>query len=218
MTSIARASALALAVSIALSTAVSSASPLSVSPFSSAKPNVSDAIIGGDTDAIIGGDTDAIIGGDILDAIPPNLLIWGPIESVDPAKKTVVVLGQRLKANAGGSVLQDLQMSLQIGHVSSVAISGRLKSNGQLDSATMQILDKPYVAGSDFVFVTGKVKSVDGARAKVTVGGLKIDYSQLLSASSVQIEVGDLLTVAGTQPVLQGEVYAQAMRVDRQTH
>jgi hypothetical protein len=109
-------------------------------------------------------------------------------------------------------------MSLQIGNVSSVVISGRLKSNGQLDSAAMRILDKPYVAGSDFVFVTGKVKGVDAARGKVTVGGLEIDYSQLLSASSLQIEVGDLLTIAGTQPVLQGEVYAQAMRVHRQAH
>ena len=205
MKQLARASAVALAVSIALSAAVSSAAPLP-------GPNLT-SLSWKAPDAIIGGDTDAIIGGDLLSAIPPDLLIWGPIESVDPVKKTVVVLGQRLKANAANAFLHDLQTDLRTGNVCSVAVSGRLKPNGQLDSATMRILDKPYAAGSDLVFITGRISSVDMSLGKVAIGKVEIDYSQLLSAGILHVDVGDLLVVAGTQPVLLGTVYAQAVRV-----
>ena len=242
MNKLARTSAVALAVSIALSAAVSSAAPLPGSSLTSLNFSVpdaiiggdkdaiiggdkdaiiggdKDAIIGGDTDAIIGGDKDAIIGGDLLAAIPPDLLIWGPIESVDPVKKTVVVLGQRLKAHAAGAFLHELQVDRQAGNVSSVAVSGKLKPNGQLDSAAMRILDKPYAAGSDVVIVSGKIKSVDMSRGKAAIGGLEIDYSQLLSVANPSLQIGDLLVVVGTQPVLLGTVYAQALRVVSQAN
>jgi hypothetical protein len=70
----------------------------------------------------------------------------------------------------------------------------------------------PYVAGASKVLLKGKVTSVDTATGTLTIGKQVVDYTNLLADANVSYSVGTILTIVGTQPVLNGMLLANEIR------
>jgi hypothetical protein len=127
-----------------------------------------------------------------------QVILSGPIESVNRSANSIVVLGHQLTVrNAAG---------FQPGHV--VNVFGAVLSNGSTKAAIVQNTLR-YAAGGDQVAVTGVVRGVDGLSGRIIVDGAKVDYTALLGNGRFSPPaIGELVQVLGTQPRAGGIVLA----------
>ena len=177
--------------------------------------NGSDAIIGGDVranaiiggdvsaDAIIGGDRQkskrAIIGGDLDSMLARGVVAYGPIESLDPAKGLVVVLGQTFRFGGTADQMTLLKDRIAIGETILATVSGTVDSRGALRVKAMSLSDRQYVPGSTSVMVVGKVRTVDASLGAIAIGSLQVDYSAALAAGNIQFVQGQMVAIIGVQ-------------------
>ncbi len=209
-------SAVAVAVSLALSVPVSHASPRPQADFTN--PN---AIIGGDTQAIIGGDRakakrpNAIIGGDHFLRFPPEVLIWGPLSSIDLKDEVLTVLGQQFSAKGNRSELKRLQAQLESGQQVLIAVRGKIGKSGEMSGTTVRIFDQPRLHSNDTVLVSGRVDKLDESMALLSIGGLSVDYSAILSTSPVDIGIGDFIAIVATHSGTDELITADAIKIFR---
>ena len=212
MTARTRVTALALAVSIALGHAsVASAANQQTKAESYGKRAIiggdarANAIIGGDRlksgRAIIGGDnrSDAIIGGDIEAMLASGLVAQGPVESLDPTKSLVVVLGQTFRFGGTAEQMKLLRDRIAAGETILAAVNGAVDSTGAVRVKAMSLSSRQYVPGSTGVMIVGKVQSVDASRGSMTVGKLQVDYSAALAAGVIQLTPGQMVAMIGVQ-------------------
>jgi hypothetical protein len=76
------------------------------------------------------------------------------------------------------------------------------------------LLTEQYTAGASAVVAVTRVKSHDFSTGTLTtVGGLVIDYTQLLASQRISVSANDLIRVAGTQPQPGGTIVATALQV-----
>jgi hypothetical protein len=69
----------------------------------------------------------------------------------------------------------------------------------------------PYVAGVSKVRVKARVGSTDPVSGTLTIGGLVVDYTNQLSLNPTLAPVaGDVVEVAGVQPLANGTVFVGA--------
>ena len=127
-----------------------------------------------------------------------ELLLSGPVESVDRSTKTVIVLGHHLTILDSSRILP--------GH--KVNVFGKVGADGLTKAEFVQ--DTNIYAGSgDTVVVTGRVNAVDRSTGRVTIDGASVDYTALLSGSSFTApSVGAAVRVIGTQPAGKGVILA----------
>ena len=161
------------------------------------------AIIGGDnrSDAIIGGDAraNAIIGGDIEAMLASGIVAQGPIESLDPTKSLVVVLGQTFRFGGTAEQMKLLRDRIAAGEAIIAAVNGAVDGTGAIRVKAMSLSGRQYVPGSTSVMIVGKVQSVDASRGSMTVGKLQVDYSAALAAGVIQLTPGQLVAIVGVQ-------------------
>ena len=136
----------------------------------------------------------AVLPGDI------QLLVLGPIESIDVDTKTVIVLGQRVAApNLNGLAVGD-----------TAAIFGRLRNDGAILVSVIQ--DRgAYVAGANSILLTGVVQKADSVNGSAVVGGVSIDLTPTMAQGSFSPTAGSKLQVAGIQPLSRGVVIANGI-------
>jgi len=187
------------------------------------------AIIGGDTQAIIGGDTQAIIGGDRAKAkrpnaiiggdhflrFPPEVLIWGPLSSIDLKDEVLTVLGQQFSAKGNRSELKRLQAQLESGQQVLIAVRGKIGKSGEMLGTTVRIFDQPRLHSNDTVLVSGRVDKLDESMALLSIGGLSVDYSAILSTSPVDIGIGDFIAIVATHSGTDELITADAIKIFR---
>ncbi|MGD9599622.1 MAG: hypothetical protein AB7V24_14470, partial [Steroidobacteraceae bacterium] len=140
-------------------------------------------------------------------AAAQDLYVSGPVDAVDTGQSRISVLGQDIrvsraqlgkilagKLNAAGSQIQ-------------VLVSGPI-TDGRIAAKTLVVLADPYVAGASDVAILGYVTKVNGSVGRASIGRLNVD----LSALSQPVRVGDLVELAGTQPMLGGTLVAVEFR------
>jgi hypothetical protein len=143
----------------------------------------------------IGGTGSDAIGGTGRD----QLMLVGPIESVDQARGTITVLGRKFQlpsGNAGSQILSSYASGTSL----QIAVLGSLSTAGKMANLRVQMLAAPYVPGVSEVVLTGLVQAVDMSTGLAVINGISVDYNALLATRANAIRVGNLVTVRGTMP------------------
>ena len=125
----------------------------------------------------------------------PELLVIGPVESVDVSTRSATVLGQH--------VTLDNVESLDVHNT--LAVFGFWRADGTIQAATVRD-QGPYVAGATTVFLSGAVQRAEPSIGHVVVNGIKIDLTPAMAFGPVSPAVGSKLTVRGIQAVSHGVV------------
>ena len=122
-------------------------------------------------------------------------------------------MGKTLSLGKGSAALLSFNESLLAGKTVQVRIVAGFGKDGSLSQAKLTRVSGEYVAGVTDVIVSGKVTTVSASVGKVTVGGVKVDYTPLLAKQRVTLQVGDLISVVGTRPTASSEVVATGIGV-----
>src|ERR1700686_2962317 len=129
-----------------------------------------------------------------------DVVAVGPLEIVEATSVTVL----------GRSYHVDDATGLETGE--KVAVHGSLQQDGSVTNAWAEPMGA-YVAGSDRVFETGVVTSVNESFGRLSIGDSKIDYTAALSEPGAAIPAkGDLVAVTGIQPEVGGVVLGVTAR------
>src|SRR5882672_4071547 len=127
-----------------------------------------------------------------------ELVLSGPIESVDAASRSVTVLNHRISVvDVSGYGVGTL-----------VNVYGGLQKNSAISNALVENLSR-YASGSDQVFLKGAISAMDSSTGRISVGGALVDYTALLASSGFRVpRLGATVEVSGTQPGNRGVVLA----------
>ena len=129
-----------------------------------------------------------------------NVVAVGPLEFVQ--SNSVTVLGRSYHVDdAAGLATGD-----------KVAVHGDLQTDGSVSNAWAESMGT-YVAGSDRVFETGVVTSVNETFGRLSIGESKVDYTAALSEPGSSVPgKGDVISVTGIQPEVGGVVLGTTTR------
>ncbi len=127
-----------------------------------------------------------------------ELILSGPVESVDAASRSVTVLNHRISVvDVSGFGVGTL-----------VNVYGGLQKNSAVSNAVVENLSR-YASGSDQVFLKGAISAMDSSTGRISVGGAVVDYTALLATSGFRVpRLGATVEVSGTQPGIRGAVLA----------
>ena len=129
-----------------------------------------------------------------------QLLLSGPVESVDYKANTISVVGHKISVGDSAAYLPG----------SKINVFGGINSRGS--RAGVRATTNTYATGSDRVMVTGKVTAIDSMRGRVSVDGANVDYTSLLSRTDFALPaVGAAVRVVGVQPAGKGVILAKAI-------
>jgi hypothetical protein len=127
-----------------------------------------------------------------------ELLLAGPVESVNLATNTITVLGHRIAINDASTILP--------GH--KINVFGKIEFGGSTRAAIVQDTNT-YAGSGDQVLLIGKVDRVDRASGRLLMGGASVDYTALLAQPRFALPaVGNAIRITGTQPYSKGVVLA----------
>ena len=140
--------------------------------------------------------------------VGPDLLLVGPVGSIDPSGRILEVLGQSVITSdpsiAGPSPPRVGEM---------VAIAGRLTAAGRVIARRVVSIPDAFVDGATEVLVTGVVTSSQPSLAKASIGNLSTDYSASLHAGSLSLPVGSAVQITGIRVAESRTVLAFSTRV-----
>jgi hypothetical protein len=175
-----------------------------------------DAIVGTGVQAIVGTGVQAIVGtgGPKTDAIVGTgrtVTFRGLIEQVDFSKLQVSFLGQTLRMPSlkDTDTVQSVQTAIADGRYVELVVEVGIKA--QLTVRGIHVFDERYVPGASRVTVAGSVSKNDAAIAHAKVGEVSVDYSPLLTTSTVQHAPGDVILVDGIQPSYGSAIIANSI-------
>jgi hypothetical protein len=133
-----------------------------------------------------------------------DIIAVGPLEFKDA--ESITVLGRSY--HVGDTT------ALQSGE--KVAVHGYLQPEGSVTNAWAESLGD-YVAGSDLVYETGVVTSVNPTFGSLSIGDSKVDYTEEMSdPESSAPNRGDVIAVSGIQPETGGVVLGTTTRAGTQ--
>jgi hypothetical protein len=128
-----------------------------------------------------------------------ELLFSAPVQQIDTGADKVTVLGLQFHANTA---------KLSIGEI--VNVYGLLHKDGSIADTVVQGTQS-FGANGDPVFLKGVVTDVDAALGRAKVDGLTIDYTSQLANSAFTVpSIGDVISIAGSQPAAKGVLVATA--------
>jgi len=125
----------------------------------------------------------------------PELLVIGPVESINAVDRTATILGQRVH-----TAMVD---ALAVGNA--VAVFGTARADGTIEASAIQLRGM-YVPGATSIFVSGTVQRAEPALGRVVVNGVTVDLTSGMSHGMWSPAVGSRLAISGTQPVSRGLV------------
>jgi len=133
------------------------------------------------------------------------------VESLNASTREAVVLGQRVQLNAQqfARIRAVVRHDSAFGYQPYIEISGTDSRAGAILAKSIQRASVPYVAGATPVALRGFVSKAADSRGRLTVGELKVDAT----AATSNLNVGDLIELAGTQPNARGLAIATTLRV-----
>ena len=141
-----------------------------------------------------------INGGDIMVRMAGinggDLDVLGVVEGTESASAGIVVSGQTVHLTTNTKFTAESGASLAPGAL--VAVYGTINSDGTVSASEVNVLARPYVAGSTTLYVRGLVKSTNGALATAKVGNLSVDFSSSLYSGS-SITAGSVAEFSGLQ-------------------
>jgi hypothetical protein len=153
-------------------------------------------------------------GNSTADRIDFDDLVKGPVDSVDVAAGTLVVMAQTVLTDADTSFDDDIAgaslAGLNAGDI--VEVSGMRRADGDIQATRIE--GKP--AGTVFE-VTGFASSVDTAAHKLSVNALVVDYSAatVRDFANGQPANGDLVEARGNSVNASGELVASSIELKR---
>lgn len=153
-------------------------------------------------------------GNSTADRIDFDDLVKGPVDSVDAAAGTLVVMGQTVLTDADTSFDDNITGAslegLNAGDI--VEVSGMRRADGDIQATRIEA--KP--AGTVFE-VTGVASSVDTAAHKLNVNALVVDYSaaSVRDFANGQPANGDLVEAKGNSVKASGELVASSIELKR---
>ncbi len=129
-----------------------------------------------------------------------DVVAVGPLELIEANSVTVLARSYHVDDSAG----------LTTGD--KVAVHGNLQPDGSVSNAWVETVGT-YVAGSDSVFETGVVTSVNETFGRLSIGDSKIDYTAALSEAGSSVpDKGEIISVTGIQPEVGGVVIGTTTR------
>jgi hypothetical protein len=129
-----------------------------------------------------------------------ELLLSGPVESVDRKANTINVVGHQIAVRDSAAFLPGYKIN----------VFGGINAQGA--NAAIVQRTNAYAASGDRVMVTGKVTAIDSTRGRVLIDGANVDYTTLLARSDFSLPaVGDAVRVVGMQPAGKGTILASEM-------
>jgi len=153
-------------------------------------------------------------GNSTADRIDFDDLVQGPVDSVDAAASTLVVLGQTVLTDADTSFDDNIPGASRAGlHAGDIVeVSGMRRADGDIQATRIE--GKP--AGTVFE-VTGVASNVDTAAHKLSVNALDVDYSAatVRDFASGQPANGDLVEAKGNSVNASGELVASSIELKR---
>src|ERR1700686_4586566 len=99
-----------------------------------------------------------------------QLLVVGPVEAIDAANKTAIVLGQRVHAASLERVA--------VGNT--VAVYGTTRADGSIAASAIQSRGI-YVPGATSIFISGTVQKAEPSLGRVVVSGVNVDLTSVMS-------------------------------------
>jgi hypothetical protein len=153
-------------------------------------------------------------GNSTADRIDFDDLVKGPVDSVDAAAGTLVVMGQTVLTDADTSFDDNVPgaslAGLNAGDI--VEVSGMRRADGDIQATRIEA--KP--AGTVFE-VTGVASSVDTAAHKLNVNALVVDYSaaSVRDFANGQPANGDPVEAKGNSVNASGELVASSIELKR---
>src|ERR1700739_163721 len=123
------------------------------------------------------------------------LLVVGPVEAINAADNTAIILGQRVHTALAGR--------LSVG--SEVAVFGITQADGSIVASSLQSRGL-YIPGASPIYLSGTVQKVEPSVGRAVINGVTVDLTSIMSYGTVFAEVGSKVTVSGTQPVSGGRV------------
>src|SRR6266446_6102041 len=124
-----------------------------------------------------------------------QLLVVGPVEAINAANKTAIVLGQTVRAPN----LETLAMG------NTVAVYGTIRADGSIAASTIQSRGI-YVPGATAIFISGTVQKAEPSVGRVVVSGVTVDLTSVMSYGMLSPTVGTKLQLTGIQPLNGGLV------------
>ena len=130
-----------------------------------------------------------------------ELVLSGPVESVDRATNSITVLGHKFTTRDVSATALGRKIN----------VYRSLEADRSLGSAILQYTPE-YASSSDRVLVVGRVDAIDRGRGHVLVEGALVDYNSLLANATFSLpKLGAMIEVVGTQPGRTGIVLAGAI-------
>jgi len=133
----------------------------------------------------------------VAGASTDGYLLGGPVSAVNMHDGSFTAMGQDISAPRA------ILSGLSVGDF--VTVEGRISGVGTIDATAVNQTGELYAAGSSEVFVVGVPTSVDSGLGVVTIGSLRVDYTQLIGGSNFE-GIGAAIAVIGTQPALGGKM------------
>lgn len=131
----------------------------------------------------------------------------GPLEQLNCQARTLRLLGISFRANDTSILTAICDPSNQT-TFKYVAVTATRGMDGLLTASRISlVLGDEYVPGTTSVYVRGSVTS-----QKLRIGEFGLSGSSVLGFPSTAPNVGDLIEVVGTQPVLGGPILATTLR------
>ncbi|HET9107673.1 MAG TPA: hypothetical protein VFN79_10835 [Steroidobacteraceae bacterium] len=135
-------------------------------------------------------------------------LAFGPLQQVNLKKSTIVVLGQTFHVSPTALVSSraSYPAAVSLGSISPgtlVWVNGTETANGKSHVQSVIASAQLDVPGATQLFVTGVISAVSDV-GQVRVGKLTVDINQTLTADGALPALGSLVSLSGTQPVLNG--------------
>jgi hypothetical protein len=130
-----------------------------------------------------------------------ELLVIGPVESINAADRTATILEQRVHTT--------MVDALAVGNT--VAVFGTARADGTIEASTIQFRGV-YVPGATSIFISGTVQRAEHALGRVVVNGVTVDLTSAMSYGMLSPAIGSKLAISGTQPVNRGLVLVSGTR------
>ena len=151
---------------------------------------------------------------EVTASITSDLMVLGPVESVDHKAGFFNVLGQTVRLSGSEGALRSLRRSLLLVSTGVVVeVRGRLLTTGQIEAASIAIGSRQNVFGAQPLFVRGLVGTIDSSTGRLSIGNLIVDYTGALhSLDALSIRPGSEFLATGIQPTEGGSLVAVAAR------
>jgi hypothetical protein len=133
----------------------------------------------------------------------------GPVEGFSPASSTIYVLGQPFKVDAATKIAVDgrpiplIQGLRRLTAGQLVYIEGS-KAEALVSATRIEVVARPYVAGSSSVSVLGLITAISAREGTITLSGLVVDTTTIAPELSGVLSLGDTVLVSGIQPASGG--------------